>query len=65
MKKTLGEIVDELSVTNIKIFFLIEKVNNDEHSKEDAKKIQDLNKYRSKLVNEINSFSKERHGIKV
>ena len=41
MKKTLGSLIDELSIVNIKIFHLIDKVQKNEHSKEDAKKIQD------------------------
>lgn len=54
MKKSLGVIIDELSVTNIKIFMLIDKVHKNEHTKEDATKIQDLNLYRSQLINAIN-----------
>ena len=65
MKKTIGTIFDELSVTNIKIFYLIEKVQKNEHTKEEAKKIQDLNRYRAELVNEINKYFNERIEIKV
>lgn len=65
MKKTIGALFDELSITNIKIFFLVEKVQNDNFEKEDAKKIQDLNKYRSELVNAINDYFKERKDIKI
>ncbi|MEK6884327.1 MAG: hypothetical protein AABY22_32145 [Nanoarchaeota archaeon] len=65
MKKTLGHLIDELSSTNIKIFFLVDKVQKDEHSKEDAKKLQDLNSYRSKLMNAINEFSGDEKIIKV
>lgn len=65
MKKTLGTLIDELSVTNIKIFMLIDKVQKNEHTREDSKKIQDLNVYRSKLTNAINEFSKEEQIIKV
>ena len=53
MKKTIGSLIDELSITNNKIFYLIEKVNKDEHSLKDVKKLQDLNGYRSELVNAI------------
>lgn len=56
MKKNIGSIVDELIITNIKIFYLIEKVQKDEHTRQEAKKIQDLNKYRSRLVSEVNKF---------
>jgi hypothetical protein len=65
MRKTIGEIIDELSITNMKIFYLVDKVHEDKHTKEDAKKIQDLNKYRSKLTNEINRYFSERENIKV
>ena len=65
MKKTIGELIDSLGITNIKIFHLIDKVQKDEHTREDAKKIQDLNKYRSELVNAINDYFKERQDIKV
>ena len=66
MKKTIGELIDSLAITNNKIFYLVDKVQKDEHTREDAKKIQDLNKYRSELVNAINEFFKEgREDIKV
>ena len=65
MRKTFGSLVDELSVTNTKIFFLIEKVQKDEYTREDAKKIQDLNFYRSLLTNAINEYFNERQDIKV
>ena len=65
MKKTLGHLIDELSVTNCKIFALVDKVQKNEHSKEDAKKLQDLNTYRSKLMNAINEFSREEQIIKL
>ncbi len=54
MKKTVAQLIDELSITNIKIFYLVDKVQKDEHTREDAKKIQDLNTLRSQLVNAIN-----------
>lgn len=65
MKKSLGTLIDELSVTNIKIFILVDKVQKNEHTREDAKKLQDLNTYRSKLMNAINEFSGEEGIIKV
>lgn len=65
MKKTLAEIIDSLITCNIKLFFLIEKVQKDDFEKEDAKKIQDLNKYRSELVNAINEYFNERQEIKI
>ncbi len=53
MKKTIADLIDELSITNIKIYFLEEKVAINIHTAEDAKKIQDLNRYRSQLKNAI------------
>lgn len=65
MKKTIAELIDELSSTNIKIFMLVDKVQKDEHSKEDAKKIQDLNSYRSQLKNAINEELGQKKEIKI
>lgn len=65
MKKTVGALIDELSITNCKIFALVDRVQKNEHTKEDAKKLQDLNSYRSKLVNAINEFFGERQDIKL
>lgn len=65
MQKTLGSVIDDLSITNCKIFYLIEKVNQNTHTREDAKKIQTLNRYRSELVNAINEEFKQRKEIKV
>jgi hypothetical protein len=65
MIKNIGELIDELSITNIKVFYLVDKVQKDEHTREDAKKIQDLNRQRSELVNAINSYFNEKQNIKV
>ena len=65
MKKTIGELIDILSVTNIKIFYLVDKVQKNEHTKEEAKKIQDLNRYRSEVTNAINEYFGERKETKV
>lgn len=65
MKRTIGDLIDTLGITNMKIFFLVEKVQQNIHTKEDAKKIQDLNKFRSELVNAINTHFDERQDIKV
>lgn len=65
MKKNIGELIDELSLTNMKIFYLIDKVQQDKHTKEEAKKIQDLNSYRAKLRNAINEYFNEEQTIKV
>ena len=65
MKKTIGELIDNLISTNIKIFMLVDKVQKDEHTRDEAKKLQDLNSYRSELTNAINSYFKEREEIKI
>lgn len=65
MKKTLAQLIDELSVTNIKIFMLVDKVQKNEHTLEEAKRIQDLNTYRSELMNAISEEFKEKQIIKL
>ncbi|MCR4324225.1 MAG: hypothetical protein NUV69_00880 [Candidatus Curtissbacteria bacterium] len=65
MRKTLATIVDELIVTNIKIFFLVDKVQRNKHTRADAKKLQDLNQYRSELMNALNYEFKQKKIIKV
>ena len=65
MRKSIGELIDCLSITNNKIFYLVDLVQKDKHTREDAKKIQDLNKLRSEYVNAINDYFKERQEIKV
>ena len=65
MNKTIGTLIDELSITNCKIFALVDKVQKNEHTKQDAKKLQDLNGYRSQLANAINEFFGEWQDIKV
>lgn len=65
MRKTIGELIDELSIANNKIFYLVEKVQHNQYTKEDAKKIQDLNTMRSQLVNAINEYFNDRVDIKV
>lgn len=46
MRKTIAELIDELSIVNVKIALLIEKNG-------DGQKIQQLNRYRSELKNAI------------
>ena len=64
MKKSIATLIDELSITNIKIFVLVDKIQKNEHTKKDAKKLQDLNSYRSELCNALNREFKEREIIK-
>lgn len=65
MKKTIATLIDELSVTNIKIYHLVEKIQKNKHTREDAKKAQDLNRFRSELCNAINRELKERENIRI
>ncbi len=65
MKKTTAQLIDELSITNCKIFSLVDKVQQDKHSREDASKLQKLNGYRSQLVNALNDEFGEKKDIKV
>lgn len=44
---------------------LVDKVMANEHTKEEAKTIQDLNIQRSRLKNAINGFFNEKQEIKV
>lgn len=65
MKKNKAQLIDELSITNCKIFYLVDRVQKDEHTREDAKKLQDLNGYRSQLVNALNEEFGDKKDIKV
>lgn len=65
MKKTFGELIDSLITTNTKIFMLVEKIQKNEHTKEDSFKCQELNKYRSQLMNAINEEFGQRKEIKL
>lgn len=65
MKKTIATIIDELIVTNIKIFKLVDKVQKDKHTRKDAKKLQDLNSFRAELLNALNKEFKQRKIVKL
>lgn len=65
MKKNIGELIDELSIVNVKIFHLVDKIRANTHTKEEAKKTEELNLYRSKLKNAINEYFGEKEEIKV
>lgn len=65
MKKTLAELIDELTIVNCKIFYLIMKVEQDTHTRADAVKIQALNKQRSRLKNAINAYADDIQEVKV
>ena len=65
MKKTIANLIDELSITNIKLWHLEEKVALNTHTKEDAKKIQDLNRYRAELMNALSEEFNQQGIIKM
>jgi len=65
MRKSVATLIDELIVTNLKIFHIVEKIQKNKHTRADAKTAQDLNKYRSELMNAINREFKQRENIKV
>lgn len=65
MKKTFVELLDEFVTVQIKIFMMIDKIQRNEHTKEDSYKCQMLNKYRSELKNAINEEFGQRKEIKV
>lgn len=65
IKKSISSVIDELTITNIKIFHLVDKMEKNKHTLEDAKKAHDLNRYRSQLCNALNREFKERENIKV
>ena len=65
MKKTISTIIDELIVTNIKIFMFVDKVQKNKHTRADAKKLQDLNSFRAELCNALNREFKQRKTIKL
>ena len=61
LPKKLSELIDELSITNCKIFALMDG----EETSENFVKVKELNGYRSELKNAINSYFNERGEIKV
>lgn len=65
MKKTIVELIDELITVNTKIFMLVDEVNNNDHTKESAKRLQDLNMYRSQLKNAMSEYFNERQEVKI
>lgn len=65
MKKTLAELIDELTIVNIKIFNLVDLLESGAGDVEDARKLQSLNKYRNRLKNAISEWANERVEVKV
>lgn len=64
-KKTIGELIDEIGITNQKIWALVERVEAHTNTVEEAWKLNDLVKRRSQLRSAINAYFGERSEIKV
>lgn len=58
-------LIDELSITNCKIFALVDRVQKNKHTREDSKKLQELNSYRSQLTNALNEEFGDRIDVKI
>ena len=54
MNKSIGQLIDELCVTNLKVWALVERVEAKTNTVEDAWKMNKLVAYRSKLMSAIN-----------
>lgn len=65
MKKTIGTLIDEICVTNIKIAMMVEQVEAHTNTIEDAWKMNALVKERSRLRSAINEYFGENPEIKV
>lgn len=63
MEKTLACLIDELVTADLKIYHLVEKVEADQHTREDALKLQKLNRLRSELMNAISESVGEKGRI--
>ena len=66
--KTIGQLIDELSILNVKVYHLVDIIHDegdDSKVAEAARKAQELNLQRSRLVNEIDRLlTGKEHSIK-
>ena len=65
IKKSISTLIDELTVTNLKIYHLVDKIEKNKHTRQDAKKAHDLNRYRSEICNSLNREFKQREIVKL
>lgn len=65
MKKTIGELIDEIGIVNQKIWALVERVENHTNTVEEAWKMNNLVKKRSQLRSAINEYFGEEKEYKV
>lgn len=65
MKKTIGELVDELSIINIKIYMLEDNVEKHLNTIEEDWAKHDLIKRRSLLKSAINEYFGDKPEIKI
>lgn len=59
MEYSIGELIDKLSIVNIKIFHLVDIIQEDQDNDKvasSARNAQSLNKERSKMINQINKI---------
>jgi hypothetical protein len=56
MKKSIAQLIDELCVTNMKIWALVERVEAKKNTVEEGQKMNKLVAYRTKLMAAINEF---------
>jgi hypothetical protein len=58
--KTIGQLIDELTITNLKVWHLIDKVMDGTATREEAQAVQTFNLQRSELVRAIDRRLGER-----
>ena len=63
MQKTLGQLIDELTITNLKIWMLEDKkrdnIDDDKIVADATRKTNELNPYRNQLISEIDKLTIE------
>ena len=65
MEKTIAELIDELGITNQKIWALVERVEAKTNTAEEGWKLNGLVKRRSQLMSSINERFGEHQDVKV
>lgn len=65
IKKSVATLIDELIVTNLKIFYIVDKIQKNKHTRNDAKKAQDLNRFRSELCNALNKELMQKKNVRL
>jgi len=60
VQKSIGELISELSLANMRIFYLTNKVKKNEYTSRDVRKLKILKRFRPELVKAINECFEER-----